>query len=162
MDKNVSDSNQELSEKEIKTAEKEIKKLIDVLGIEGSLSASYASGTLDVVLETEDSGIVIGYHGEVLESLQLVMAFCISKKIGRFVRVSLEVGDYKKNRTGYLENLANQAREEALSSGKEVALSDLKSWERRIVHVYLQEDKDVVSESVGEGRERTLIVKPRV
>lgn len=142
-------------------AKETIEKLLKLLNVEGEFSAEEVGGGIEVVLDTQDTGVVIGYHGEVLESLQLVMALCVSKKLGHFVRVSLEVGDYKKNRTGWLENLAKGAKEQALRDGREVPLSSLKSWERRIVHLFFQDDKDVVSESVGEGKDRTLIVKPR-
>ena len=81
--------------------------------------------------------------------------------MGRFVRASIEVGDYKKNRTDWLETLAIQTKEKVLLDKKEVPLPNLRSWERRIVHVYFQEDPEVISESVGEGRDRTLVIKPR-
>ena len=112
-------------------------------------------------METKDTGIVIGYHGEVLESLQLVLSLAIAKKLGRFVRVSIEVDGYKKNRTEYLHNLALQVKEKVLSENKEQVLSSLKSWERRIIHLYLQNDDQVTSESEGEGKDRVLVIKPR-
>jgi spoIIIJ-associated protein len=85
----------------------------------------------------------------------------LAKVNGEFKRVSVEVGDYKKNRTEWLERLAMDAKERALTEGKEVYLSELKSWERRVVHLLLQDDKEVVSESSGEGKDRVLVVKPR-
>ncbi|MBI4079183.1 MAG: KH domain-containing protein [Candidatus Levybacteria bacterium] len=150
-----------LSKKDVTVVEKTAKKLLDTLGIEATLTAATNQDTIELVLETQDSGVVIGYHGEALESLQLLIALAASKKIGRFIRVSLEVGDYKKNRISWLENLAFSAKEEAVAKQQEVLLPSLKSWERRIVHMYLADDKDIVSESVGEGRDRTLVVKPR-
>lgn len=150
-----------ITKKELATVEKTAKAMLDVLQIEGTLKASLNDNIIDIVLDTKDTGVVIGYHGEALESLQLLIALCASKKIGRFVRVSLEVGDYKKNRISWLENLALSAKERSLAEKQEVVLPNLKSWERRVVHMCLQDDKDIVSESVGEGRDRTLIVKPR-
>lgn len=119
------------------------------------------AGAIDVILDTPDSGLVIGYHGEVLESLQLISSLVVSKQIGQFVRVSIEVGDYKKNRSEYLERLAQQTKEKVLAEQQEYSLPQLKSWERRIVHMLLQNDDAVVSESVGEGKDRVLVIKPR-
>lgn len=151
-----------ISAKEKKIIEKTTDELIRALEIDGSAEFSYEDeGAVNVVLETQDTGIVIGYHGEVLEALQLILAFCISKKVGRFIRVSLEVGDYKKNRTDWLQTLALQAKERVMQEKKEVLLPNLKSWERRVVHILLQEDADVSSESVGEGKERTLVIRPK-
>lgn len=149
-------------EKEQKHIEKVIEDVLKVLEVDGDFTFSASEDVVEVNLETKDSGMVIGYHGEVLEALQLILSLAISKKIERFVRVSIEVGDYKKNRTDWLESMATQTKQRVLTEKKEVALPNLRSWERRIVHVYFQDDPDVVSESVGIGRDRTLVVKPRV
>lgn len=150
-----------LTDKERKDVEQLIEKLFSLLEIEGTFTLEEQVDILDVMMETKDTGIVIGYHGEVLESLQLVLSLAIAKKLGRFVRVSIEVDGYKKNRTEYLHNLAMQVKEKALSENKEQILSALKSWERRIIHLYLQNDEQVTSESEGEGKERVLVIKPR-
>lgn len=144
-----------------KKIEKTIKKLFVSLGIDASFSILEDEETIGVTLETEDTGIIIGYHGETLEALQLILSLLVAKERGEFKRVSLEVGDYKKNRSEWLERLALDAKERALSENKEVYLSELKSWERRVVHLLLQDDKEVVSESTGEGKDRVLVVKPK-
>ncbi|QQG40731.1 MAG: KH domain-containing protein [Candidatus Levyibacteriota bacterium] len=144
-----------------KTIEKVISDILKALEIEGEFSILVKEDVIEVSLETKDSGMVIGYHGEILESLQLILSLAVSKKIGEFIRVSIEVGDYKKNRTDWLENLAIQTKQQVLLERKKIAIPNLRSWERRIVHVYLQEDPDVLSESVGVGRDRTLVVRPR-
>jgi len=150
-----------LTAKERKDIEALIEKLFSLLEIEGTFSLEEQDDILEVMMETKDTGIVIGYHGEVLESLQLILSLTIAKKLGRFVRVSIEVDGYKKNRTEYLHNLALQIKEKVLSENKEQVLSSLKSWERRIIHLYLQNDDQVTSESEGEGKDRVLVIKPR-
>jgi len=150
-----------LTAKERKEVEQLIEKVFSLLEIEGTFTLEEQEDILEVMMETKDTGIVIGYHGEVLESLQLILSLTIAKKLGRFVRVSIEVDGYKKNRTEYLHNLALQVKEKALAENKEQVLSSLKSWERRIIHLYLQNDEQVTSESEGEGKDRVLVVKPR-
>lgn len=136
--------------------------LLMQLGVEAGVSVvSVEEDSAEVLLETEESGMIIGYHGEVLESMQLILSLMVSKKVGHFVRISLEVGDYKKNRSEYLERLAMQTKERVLEEGRPHTLSSLKAWERRVVHLLLQNDEEVISESMGEGRERVLVVKPR-
>ena len=117
---------------------------------------------VEIVLNTKDTGVVIGYHGDTLEGLQLVLSLCIAKKLGRFVRISIDVGDYKKNRTEWLKTLAMETKEKVLTDNKEIAIPELKSWERRIVHLLLESDKEVISASQGEGRDRVLVVSPKV
>lgn len=140
---------------------KTISELFTLLGIDDSFEIEEKEETINVTLNTEQGGMIIGYHGETLDALQLIASLCVSKKIGKFVHVSIEVGDYKKNREEFLIGLANRTKEKVVFEGREMVLSNLKPWERRIIHMYLQEDKDVVSESDGEGRDRVLVIKPR-
>lgn len=135
--------------------------LLRHLRVEGSFDLTVSDEGCEMLLQTKDSGLVIGYHGEALEALQLILSLCVSKELGRFVRVSVEVGDYKKQRTDYLSQLAQSAKERVLVQQQEVAIPNLRSWERRVVHLLLQNDNQVYSESVGVGRDRTLIVRPR-
>ena len=156
--KNVSEKKEEPEQDIIKTITSEVLK---VLEIEGDFELTTGEEGLDIVLNTKDTGIVIGYHGETLEALQLVLALILAKQAGEFKRVSLEAGDYKKNREEWLKNAALDAKDRAINQGREISLPELKAWERRIVHLALKDDKEVISESVGEGRERVLIIRPK-
>ena len=135
--------------------------LLKLLEIQGDFEVKETEEAIEINLNTEDSGIVIGYHGDTLESLQLVLSLCIARKLGEFKRVSIEVGEYKKKREEWLKNLAAETKDKALAESKEIYLSDLKAWERRVVHMILQNDQEVVSESIGEGKDRVLVVKPK-
>lgn len=136
--------------------------VLDMLGVTATASVANESDEIvEIVLETEDGGMLIGYHGETLDAFQTLLPLLFAKKLGRFIRVSLEVGDYRKNRTEYLISLAHSTKEKVLSEGREFVLSDLKPWERRIVHTELADDTDVLSESMGEGKERVLVIKKR-
>lgn len=141
--------------------DKTIKKLFTSLGIDSKFKVSQEDDTIFVAMETEDTGIVIGYHGETLEALQIVLSLILAKETGEFKRVSIEVGDYKKNREEWLEKLALDSKEKALFSKKEVYLSELKSWERRVIHMLLQNDEEVITESTGEGKDRSLVIRPK-
>ena len=138
-----------------------VEEFFSQLEVEGKTTVEVEGDIVSVLLDTKESGIVIGYHGEILESLEVILSLIISRKLGRFIRVSVEVGDYKKNRSAYLENLALQMKEQALQDKREYTIPHLKSWERRIIHLFLQNDEEVVSQSSGEGRERVLVIRPR-
>lgn len=137
------------------------KKLLTLLGVEVDFDVEPAEDHTDVVLKTDEGGILIGYHGETLEALQLVLSLCIAKSVGEFVRISIEVGDYKKNRTEWLKQLVEETKQRALAESRPVTLPDLKSWERRVIHMLLQEDAEVTTESLGEGRDRILEIRPK-
>ncbi|GIW62150.1 MAG: hypothetical protein KatS3mg089_1002 [Patescibacteria group bacterium] len=138
-----------------------VEELLAKLDVNATADVSVSKEGADVVLSSEDSGILIGYHGEILEALQLILSLMISKKLGKFIRISVEVGDYKKNRSEYLQRLALQTKERVLQEGRAHTLSSLKSWERRVIHLLLSNDDRVTTESMGEGKDRVLVVKPR-
>ncbi len=150
-----------MTKKEEKIIKDTTEELLKLLGIEGGIEINFGDEAVDIVLDTPDSGVVIGRHGDILESLQLVLSIVISKKLNRFLRISLEVGDYKKNREEWLKNTALDAKNKVMSQGREITLPELKAWERRIVHLTLKDDEEVISESVGEGRDRVLIIRPK-
>ena len=147
--------------KKVNKQEKLIKEFFAMLKLDAEFELTEEEDILGILIKTDDTGIVIGYHGETLEALQLIISLILAKDAGVYKRVSIEVGDYKKNRSEWLEKLAGDAKERALSDGKEVYLSDLKAWERRVIHLLLQDDKEVISESSGEGKDRVLVIKPR-
>jgi spoIIIJ-associated protein len=150
-----------MDKKQSKIVQNTTEELLKLLEIQGDFAILETEEAIEINLNTEDSGIVIGYHGDTLESLQLILSLCIARKLGEFKRVSIEVGEYKKKREEWLKNLAAETKDRVLAENKEIYLSDLKSWERRIVHLILQDDQEVVSESVGEGKDRVLVVKPK-
>lgn len=154
-----------MDKKEIKIIKDITEKLLKLVDVDGDFeileSKEKEEESVEIVLDTKDTGVVIGYHGDTLEGLQLVLSLCVARKLGRFVRISIDVGDYKKNRTEWLKTLALETKERVLSEGKEMAIPELKSWERRVVHLLLEKDGEVISESQGEGRDRVLVVRPR-
>lgn len=144
-----------------KTIEKAVSDLFKKIGIDEPFEVEESEDLVSIVINANEPGLIIGHHGDTLDSLQLIISLMVAKKLGEFKRVSLEVGDYKRNRSDYLKNLAEQTKEKVLAEQREIYLPNLKPWERREVHMYLSEDQEVFSESVGEGKERTLVVKPR-
>jgi spoIIIJ-associated protein len=150
-----------MNKKQSKIVQDTTEELLKLLEIQGDFEINETEEAIEINLNTEDSGIVIGYHGDTLESLQLILSLCLARKLGEFKRVSIEVGEYKKKREEWLKNLAAETKDRALSENKEIYLADLKSWERRVVHMILQNDQEVVSESIGEGKDRVLVIKPK-
>jgi spoIIIJ-associated protein len=153
-----------MDKKEIKIINDLTEKLLKLLDVEGDFEIIESKDveSVEIILNTKDTGVVIGYHGDTLEGLQLVLSLCVARNLGRFVRISIDVGDYKKNRSEWLKTLAMETKERVLTEGREMAVPELKSWERRIVHLLLENDNEVMSESRGEGRDRVLVVSPRV
>lgn len=138
----------------------EIEKLLKQIGITVEVMVdSHEEGYVAALDAGEDNALLIGKHGNTLSSLELVITLIINNKLGEFKRVTLEVGNYRSDREQYLQELADKLKEEVVTSGYEKQVRGLKPWERRFLHMHLQDDDKVTTESVGEDRDRTLIIK---
>lgn len=115
-----------------------------------------------IQLPEEETGIYIGHHGEGLTALQLLLSLMISQRTGKWYRVSVNINDYQERREDSLKNLAETAAEKAIALNQEVVLGNLSSYERRIVHLHLENHGGVTTESRGEPPLRQLLVIPKV
>jgi spoIIIJ-associated protein len=104
---------------------------------------------------------LIGFHGRTLESFQIILGILVFRKVGSWVKVYVNVGDYREKREEALMHMAQQAAERVLATGKEVTLAHLSPSERRVVHLTLSGDERIMTESQGDGDGRVLVVKPR-
>jgi spoIIIJ-associated protein len=117
---------------------------------------------LVVNIETEDeAGLLIGHRGETLNALQSLLGMMIRQKYGDWVRVLVNVGDWREKQEEYLARIALDAAERAKQTGEPQPLYNLSAGQRRIIHVSLADDPKIETESVGEGEERYLLVKPK-
>lgn len=139
-----------------------VEEMLAKLEIIGAVSVSLdETGAFRVGVDTEETGLLIGHHGKTLESLQLIVGIIVSKKLGRWVKVYVNIGDYREKREEALMHMAQHAADRALALARPVELTRLSPAERRIIHVTLSGDERVITESLGEGDGRILVVKPR-
>jgi len=147
---------------------KELKKIAEelfgLMGVNVKFDVSYEkeNEALVVNIDAEDeTGLLIGRKGETLSSLQMILGTILKNKTGEWVRVLVNVGDYREKEEGYLKNLAETAAARAKETGEAQPLYNLKPGQRRIIHLFLATDNEVETESLGEGEERYLLVKPK-
>lgn len=112
-------------------------------------------------IETPETGLLIGYHGEVVNSIQVLLGIMVYKKSNEWVRIVVDVGDYRQKREESIKRIAEEKAEEVITTGQSVALPYLSPLERRIVHITLAENPKVYSESEGEGKDRHIVIKLR-
>lgn len=145
-----------------KTVQAIAEELLQKLEIVGSVSVTTdETGAFRVAIDTEETGLLIGHYGKTLESLQLILGIIVSKKLGRWVKAYVNIGDYREKREEALMHVAQRAAERALSLHRSVELTRLSPAERRIIHLTLSGDERIETESVGEGDDRVLLVKPK-
>lgn len=138
--------------------------LIDLLGIEAEVGVEEdkENDAFRVQLDTKEAGILIGHHGETIDALQFLLAQIVRQRANETKRILVNVGDWRQKREETLKRLARNAVDKVKQTGEPHHIYDLTPAERRVVHIELSEEKDVVTESEGEGRERHLVVKPKV
>ena len=145
----------------VNTVKETAEELLKLLTVEAEVAVTEdEGGVYQVQIETPDQGLLIGYHGETIAALQLVLNLIVSKKLGEWKRVAVNVGDYREQRAEKLQAMANSIVERALAVKQPMAFPALTAGERRVVHLYLQERKDITSASEGEGVNRRLIDRP--
>ncbi|HHY92620.1 MAG TPA: protein jag, partial [Firmicutes bacterium] len=132
-------------------AEEFLGQVIRVLGIEATVSAREEPEALQVEVEGEEVGALIGRRGHSLDAWQYLVGLVANKDNPHPVRVVLDVAGYRKRRTQALENLARRTAERVKLRKRSVALEAMPPAERRIIHLALQDDPDVVT--LSEGRE---------
>ncbi len=109
----------------------------------------------------DETGLLIGKKGETLLGIQTILGFLLKQKTGEWSRVLMNVGDYREKEERYLKDLAATTAQRAKETGDAQNLYNLKSWQRRVIHLALSEDKDIVTESEGEGEDRYLVIKSK-
>lgn len=117
--------------------------------------------SIHIQLPEDQTGIYIGHHGEGLTALQLLLSLMVSQRTGIWYRISVNINDYQERREESLRHLADTAAEKAISLNQEVVLGNLSSYERRIVHLHLETNPLIVTESRGEPPLRQLLVIPK-
>ena len=113
---------------------------------------------LDVTLDGEEMGVLIGKRGQTLDSLQYLVSLVVNKGKGDYIRVKVDTEDYRERRKATLENLAKNLSYKVKRTRRPVSLEPMNPYERRIIHSALQNDRYVTTHSEGEEPYRRVII----
>jgi spoIIIJ-associated protein len=111
--------------------------------------------------EKEALGALIGRKGERLSALQHLVNLLLSKRVGEWTRILVDVEDYRGRRERQLRDLANRAAERVGETGKMLQLEPMPALERRWIHLALRDHEGVATQSIGEEPNRRVVVLPR-
>ncbi len=137
-----------------------LEEIVDDFGLEADVEIDEQDGVLTGRIEGEDVGLFIGRHGQTIDAVQHLAQRIVFPEGPSSVRVVIDANGYRERRAQALRGEADDAADDALSSGKPVELDPLPPFERRIVHEYLRERGDVETHSEGNEPERYLVVSP--
>ena len=118
--------------------------------------------TVQVGIVVEEPQMLIGEKGQTLFELQHVLKLMLRKKIEEPFYLALDINEYKKNKEEYLRDLAQTAADEVVLLKKPKELPQMPASERRVIHMALAKRTDVVSESVGDGPDRRVVIRLKI
>ena len=133
-----------------------IEEILGASGIDFSVDVDAEAGRVSIFIRDED--LVKNFLPNLLSDLEHIVKI-IARKF-QIERINVDVNNYKKDRERLIAELAKAAARKVLAEKKDVELPAMNAYERRIVHVELAIRPDVKTESVGEGSERHIVVKP--
>ena len=138
-----------------------IVKLLKDLGFQANVEIKNKETVPTYTVYSDNDALLIGKNGKNLKALSVVVNQHINKEIGKNYKFIIDINSYKEKREKQLEQLARRVAREVASSKIEVKMDSMNSYERRIIHNALTNNKRVYTESEGEEPNRYVVVKPK-
>jgi spoIIIJ-associated protein len=127
---------------------------------EYSATVSETKEKIILSIAGDESGLLIGKHGQTLDALQYILNKAVNKVSVEHKMILIDSGEYRKRREEFLKNLAEKIRKKVRKTRKPVSLSNMNAHDRRVIHLFLQEDESLVTQSRGEGKFRKIVILP--
>lgn len=113
---------------------------------------------MDIDLNGDEMGVLIGKRGQTLDSLQYLVSLVVNKESENYIRVKVDTENYRQRRKETLENLARNIAYKVKHTKRPVSLEPMNPYERRVIHSALQNDRYVTTHSEGEEPFRRVVV----
>ena len=138
-----------------------IKGITTDMGLTINMEVKKREEALNITIYADNNAVLIGKNAKTLDALNTIIRQSVYKELGENFKFILDVSEYKQKREWNLEKMAKQVAREVAKTKVEVKLDSMNSYERRIIHNILTNNKKVYTESVGEEPNRYVIIKPK-
>lgn len=135
-------------------------KLTELMGVKSDVLITEDDDKITAKIKNEDASKLVGYHGDCLNSIQVLANAVMAKKYKKCKRIFVNVENYREKREESLKSLADRFVKKVVRTGRPQKLNPMNSYERRIVHTYLQDNKNVYTKSSGVEPKRYLVIYP--
>ena len=152
----ISEEGQEKAINDLKSFLENFVKTLDEKNI--TFNVEYKNGNVEVDINGDNTGYLIGYRGETLNSLQVILNNIASKNVDEKVKVLLNINGYREKREKDLEILASKIAGTVIKTKKSITLEPMSAYERKIIHTKLQSNDKVKTYSIGEEPHRKVVV----
>jgi spoIIIJ-associated protein len=147
-------------EEAIQYAKKYLEDTLSFFGLNVEVHATADDDVIQLSVPSSHlNGFLIGQHGDTVRALQFIVSNALKNQNFESTRVNVDVADYKKQRADRLSEQAADWLKKVQESGEAMELKPMNAADRRIVHK-LADEAGLVTESVGEGRDRHVVLKP--
>ena len=136
-------------------------KLLKNMGYTVNIEVKNKEEVPKYIIFSDNDALLIGKNGKNLKALSLVVSGYLNKELGRNYKFVIDVNEYKEKREHSLERLAKRIAREVGQTKVEAKLDPMNSYERRIIHNILTNNKKVYTESEGEEPNRYVVIKPK-
>ena len=136
-----------------------LESLLSKMGLEVTFESKIRENQIYLKMYSNNNAILIGKNGQTLTALQLITRQVINKEIGMLPYIILDVENYKDKKNEQIERLAKRTAKEVVTTGIDVSLENMNSYERRIVHNALTNFKGITTISEGEEPNRHVVIK---
>lgn len=159
------EESKEISKEEIEQVKQKINKFLanflSKISNEISFKVEEKEKIIYVTVEGKDSAKLIGYRGEALNSLQVILSAIANRGKETEIKVILDIGDYKETRKKTLEELSEKIEKTVTKTGKAITLEPMTAYERKIIHTKLQNSQYVKTYSIGENDKRRVVISKK-
>lgn len=138
-----------------------LNEILSLMGIEANYEVRRRENRIEIKIFSDNNAILIGKNGRTMQSLQTILRFILKNHVASDLSVMLDVENYKEKRNRNIEYLAKKVARDVAKTKVETKLDNMNSYERRIVHNILSDNKYVYTVSEGEEPNRHVIIKPR-
>ncbi|HYT11252.1 MAG TPA: RNA-binding cell elongation regulator Jag/EloR [Candidatus Nitrosopolaris sp.] len=143
------------------TARSLVEGLLKHMGVRAQVTVRSATDPITIDISGRDLGALIGWRGETLRALQSVTNVMLGRQLAEGERVIVDVERYRQRREHTVREIALRAARQVKMTGDAITLDAMQAFERRAIHLALQDDPDVGSSSIGEEPDRRVVVGPR-
>lgn len=151
----------EIKAESVELVRQQLEELLQHMKFPSEVTADLDGGTVRCKIGEEHEEALTGQEGKIIDSLQYILRKLVARKVEEKVRLSIDIGQFREKRKVELVERAKELAALVKEDGKTQAIPPLNPSERRVVHVALQDDKDIRSRSVGDGLfKKILIYKP--
>ena len=153
----------QLSEEELNSAKIKIENFLNQFvynfeSLEYSVQTNLEDSLVKVEINGDSSKKLIGYRGEILNSLQNILSAVANRNSNKRIRVILDISNYREKREKALEELADKVSKTVIRTGKSITLEPMMAYERKIIHNRLQSNNKVNTHSIGEEPYRKVVI----